>query len=137
MDAAWNSVLVGLPVLLMHLAVTAGLLVGGVGVYVSLAPYRELELIREGNTAAAVVLAGQTAALGIPLAAMLANSVSVPDIVLWGMIALALQFVAVGITRLLIHRLCGHIARGEIGPALVLATGQIMAGVLTAAAISG
>jgi putative membrane protein len=121
----------------MHLAVTTGLLIGGVGVYVSLAPYHELELIRQGNTAASVVLAGQTAALGIPLAAMLANSVSVPDIVLWGIIALVLQFVAVGITRLLIHRLCGHIARGEIGPALVLATGQIMAGVLTAAAISG
>ena len=137
MDAAWNSVLVGLPVFLLHWTVTTALLIAGVGVYISFAPYRELELIREGNTAAAVVLAGQTLALGIPLAAMLANSVSVPDLVLWGVVALLLQAVAVVVTRILIHRLCAHIARGEIGPALVLATGQVMAGILTAAAISG
>lgn len=118
---------------------TAVLLIGGVGIYVSLAPYRELELIREGNTAAAVVLAGQTLALGIPLAAMLANSVSVPDLVLWGVVALVLQFIAVGVTRILIHfhRLGDLIARDEIGPALVLATAQVMTGILTAAAMSG
>jgi putative membrane protein len=137
MEAAWHSVLVGLPVLLVHLAVTIGLLIGGVSLYVYLAPYRELGLIREGNVAAAVVLAGQTLAIAIPLAAMMANSVSIPDIVLWGIITIILQYVAIVSARFLVRRLGEHIARGDVAAALVLAVGQIAAGLLNAAALMG
>jgi len=68
--AAWASILAGLPILLIHLAATTALLIGGIALYVSFAPYRELELIREGNVAAAIVLSGQTFGLAIPLAAI-------------------------------------------------------------------
>lgn len=137
MNEVWHSVLLGLPILLMHLAVTTGLLIGGVAVYVYAAPYRELELIREGNVAAAIVLSGQTLAIAIPLAAMMANSVNVMDIALWGVVTLILQFIAVLAARLLISQLGSHIARGDIAAALVLAVGQIAAGLLNAAAMSG
>lgn len=137
MASAWESVLAGLPILLVHLAVTTGLLIGGVAIYVSFAPYRELELVREGNTAAAVVLSGQTLALAIPLAVMMANSVSVPDIVLWGLVTLILQFIAIVAVRLSIHHLPTLIKRGEIAPALVLFCAQVVAGILNAAAMSG
>jgi putative membrane protein len=134
---AWESVLAGLPILLVHLALTTGLLIGGIALYVSLAPYRELKLIRAGNVAAAVVLSGQTLALAIPLAAMMAHSVSAPDIVLWGLVTIILQYVALIATRLLIPHLPVLIARGEVAPALVLACGQVVAGILNAAAMSG
>jgi putative membrane protein len=134
---AWESVLAGLPILLVHLALTTGLLIGGIALYVSLAPYRELKLIRAGNVAAAVVLSGQTLALAIPLAAMMAHSVSAPDIVLWGLVTIILQYVALIATRLLIPHLPALIARGEVAPALVLACGQVVAGILNAAAMSG
>lgn len=137
MNAAWQSVLVGLPILLIHLAVATGLLIGGVALYVYLAPYRELELIREGNVAAAIVLAGQTLGLAIPLAAMLVSSVNVADIALWGIIALMLQYIAILAVRLSISQLCAHIARGDVAAALVLAIGQVAAGLLNAAAVSG
>jgi putative membrane protein len=137
MHTAWESIIAGLPILLVHLTVTVALLVGGVAVYIWSACYNELERIREGNVAAAIVLSGQTIALAIPLAVMLAHSVNVPDIVLWGGVTLILQFVAVVAARLSIPRLCDAIGRGEIGPALVLASAQVVAGLLNAAALSG
>lgn len=136
MASAWASVLSGLPVLVVHLALTTALLLGGVALYVSMAPYHEMEQIREGNVAAAVVLSGQTLGLSIPLAMMLATSVSVPDIVLWGIIAIILQFVAIAAVRLSIHHLPSLIKSGHIAPALVLACAQVVAGILNAAALS-
>jgi len=121
---------------LVHLVLTTALLLGGVALYVRMAPYHELEQIREGNVAAAVVLSGQTLGLCIPLAMMLATSVSIPDIVLWGIIAIVLQFVAIAAVRLSIHHLPALIKRGHIPPALVLACAQVVAGILNAAALS-
>ena len=137
MAAAWQSMLAGLPVLLVHLAVTTGLLLGGVALYVVFAPYRELECIRKGNVAASIVLSGQTLALAIPLAAMMVHSVSVADIVLWGIVTIMLQFIAIAAARLSIHNLPALIRAGEVAPAVVLACAQITAGILNAAAVSG
>lgn len=137
MNAAWASVAAGLPVLLVHLAVTTALLLCGVAIYVWTSCYSELEHIRKGNVAAAIVLAGQTLALAIPLATMMARSINVPDILLWGVVAIIVQFVAVVAARLSIPHLPAAIARGEIGPALVLVTAQLTAALLNAAALSG
>ncbi len=137
MIAAWYSVLAGFPVLLVHLATTTGLFFAGLAIYVAVTPYREIQLIRSGNIAAAIVLAGEMLALGIPLAAMMAHSVSVPDIVLWGVVTVILQLIAFAVVAVLIRDLPRSIERGEAGPALILATGQIVAGLLNAAAMSG
>jgi putative membrane protein len=135
--AAWDSVLVGLPVLLVHLATTTALFLAALAIYVWLTPYREIQLVRDGNTAAAIALAGQMLALGIPLAAMMAHSVNLPDIILWGMVTVVLQLIAFAVVAMLIRNLPAAIERGEIGPALILACGQIVAGLLNAAAMSG
>src|SRR5579864_6802982 len=136
MSSAWQSVLAGLPILVVHLALTTGFLLGGVALYVSLAPYRELELIREGNVAGAVVLSGQTLGLAIPLSMMLATAVNIGDIVLWGIVTVVLQFIAIAAVRLSIHHFTAHIRRGDIAPAMVLACAQITAGILNAAALA-
>lgn len=137
MIAAWNSVVAGLPVLVLQLAVTTGVFLVGLVIYFSLTPYRELQLLRDGNVAAAVVLAGEMLALVVPLAAMLAHSVNVPDIVLWGIVAIILQLIAAAAVAVVLRRLPAAIERGEIGPALVLAAAQLSAGILNAAAMSG
>jgi putative membrane protein len=135
-SAVWNSILSGLPVLIVDLGVTTVLLLCGIALYVSIAPYHELRLVRQGNVAAAIVLAGQSLALAIPLAAMMANSVNVPDILVWGVVTIILQFVAIVAARLVIPHLPSLIAKGEIAPALLLASGQIIAGLLNAAAMN-
>src|SRR5215475_1478487 len=91
MLAAWNSIVAGFPVLLVQLATTTALFGIGLAIYIWLTPYRELTLIRQGNVAAAITLAGQMIALAIPLGGMLAHSVNLPDIALWGVVAVVLQ----------------------------------------------
>lgn len=137
MHAAWYSVLSGFPVLLVQLAATTALFVVGLAIYVWVTPYRELKLLREGNVAAAITLSGQMLALAIPLGAMLAHSVNLPDIVLWGIVTLILQLIAFAAVALVVRHLPAAIERGEIAPALVLATAQIVAGIFNAAAMSG
>lgn len=137
MNAAMHGVMVGLPVLLVHLALTTGLLLAGLWLYVKLAPFREVELLRQNNHAAAIVFSGQMFALSIPLAAMMASSVNLLDILFWGVITVVLQYFAIFCLRLLLPGTQGCIARGEVAPALVFACGQIVAGLLTAAALSG
>jgi len=137
MIAAWHSVLAGLPVLLLQLAATTGIFLVGLVVYFSLTPYRELQLLRAGNVAAAIVLAGEMLALVVPLAGMLAHSVSVPDILLWGIVTIILQLIAAAAVALVLRRLPAAIERGDIAPALVLAAAQLSAGILNAAAMSG
>ena len=137
MLAAWNSVVAGLPVLLIQLAATTGLFIVGLAIYVAVTPYREVKLIRAGNVAAAISLSGQMLALAIPLGAMLAHSVNLPDVLLWGVVTLILQLIAFGVVALVLRDLPAAIERGDIAPALVLATAQIVAGLFNAAAMSG
>ncbi|HWE73984.1 MAG TPA: DUF350 domain-containing protein [Stellaceae bacterium] len=137
MLAAWNSVMAGFPVLLTQLALTTVLFIAGLAIYIWLTPYRELKLIRDGNIAAAITLAGQMLALGIPLGGMLAHSVNLPDILLWGIVTVILQLIAFATAAVLVRHLPAAIERGEIASALVLAAAQIVAGIFNAAAMSG
>lgn len=137
MHAAWISVLSGFPVLIVQLAATTGLFVVGLAIYVWVTPYREVKLLRDGNVAAAISLSGQMLALAIPLGAMLAHSVNLADIALWGIVTLVLQLIAFGAVALVVRGLPQAIERGEIAPALVLATAQIIAGIFNAAAMAG
>ncbi|HEX4195443.1 MAG TPA: DUF350 domain-containing protein [Stellaceae bacterium] len=137
MLAAWNSVMAGLPALVTQLALTTLLFFIGLAIYIWLTPYRELKLIRDGNIAAAITLAGQMLALAIPLGGMLAHSVSLADVLLWGIVTVILQLIAFAAAAVLVRDLPKAIERGEVASALVLATAQIVAGIFNAAAMSG
>ena len=68
---AWAA---GFPLALLHAGVTMLILVAGAALYALITPHREIQLIREGNAAAAVSFGGMLVALGIPLAVSLASS---------------------------------------------------------------
>ena len=72
-----------------------GLLIVGIFVYMAVTPFRERELMRAGNTAAATVLGGALVALAIPLAALLATTGPLLDILVWGVVVVILQLVTV------------------------------------------
>ena len=84
MDPVIQSFLTGFPVLLLHFAVTLAMLAAGIAIYQLITPYHEMRLIRGGNTAAAVSFAGAIVGMAIPLAICMATSVSIWDIVIWG-----------------------------------------------------
>ena len=127
----------GLPVLLVQFAATLALWGLGVLCYIAITPFHEHRLVRQGNCAAATVLAGTAIALAIPLAATLAASALTIDILLWGVVALALQLVTFAAASLLVRGLREMIEAGNVAAALVLSGVQIAVALLNAGAMAG
>jgi len=136
MDAVIQSFLTGFPVLMLHSSVTLAMLAVAVFIYIKITPYNEIALIRGGNTAAAVSLAGAILGLGIPLAFSMASSISIWEILIWGPVTLFLQLIAYRITSLLLKDLPRRIIDGEIGPALVLVSIKLAVAAINAAAVT-
>lgn len=137
MEAVLHSLLSGFPVLIAHFLVTVGILAIGVITYHFITPYHEIELIREGNVAAAVSLSGVVLGLGIPLAFCLASSVTALDILLWGIVTLIIQLAAYRIADFVLKDLPKRIVNGEIGAALWLVSVKLSVAAINAAAVAG
>ncbi len=127
----------GFPVTLLHAGLTLLLLILGVVVYSLLTPYKEVQLIREGNQAAAISFAGMLLGLAIPLAAALAASPSMLEIVLWGAAVVVVQLLAFRLIDLLLTGLPQRIQEGEAAAAALLAAAKIGAALILAAAVAG
>ena len=137
MDAILETLRAGLPVLLSQLAVTLGLLGLGTAAYMAITPFYETRLIRAGNTAAGIVLAGSLLALAIPLAATLATSRVTLDILVWGLVALVVQLLAFGLASLLFRDLRAMIEAENVAAAVALAGIQLAVALLNAGAMAG
>ena len=136
-DGVIGVLTTGLPVLLAHFAVALALLGVGVACYNALTPFHELGLVREGNTAAGIVLGGNFVALAIPLAATLATSLVTLDILVWGVVALLLQLVAFVAAARLIPGLRGMIEANNTAAACMLVGIQVAVALLNAGAMAG
>ena len=136
-----NSILAtlqqGLPVLAVQFAVTLALLGLGIACYMLLTPFDERRLMREGNVAAGIVIAGTLVALAIPLAATLASSTVLLDILLWGFVALVIQLATLIVATAMIRGLRAMIEAGNVAAALVLIGIQIAVALLNAGAMAG
>lgn len=137
MEPVMHSLWAGLPVLVLHFAVTMAMLALALAVYVRLTPFDELALIRAGNVAAAISLSGATLGLALPLAFCLASSVGVLDIFLWGLATLLIQIVSFRVTDYLLKDLPARIQAGEIGAALYLVSVKLSIAAINAAAVTG
>jgi putative membrane protein len=105
-------------------------------VYLRLTPFHELELVRAGNLAAAITLSGAVIGLAIPLAATLASSVSIADILVWGAVSALLQAAAFGAANLALRDLPARVERGDTAAAAIAAATQIAVGILNAGAMA-
>ena len=123
--------------MMLHLVVTFGLLAAAATVYAFLTPWREVRLIRQGNTAAATGFAAVLLSLAIPLAVSLAVSTSLRDIVIWGVATVVLQLLVFRVVDLLLSGLPQRIERGEVSAAVVLAGAKIATSLIIAASLTG
>lgn len=106
-------------------------------IYQAITPYKEGELIRAGNPAAAIVLGGALLGYVLPLASALANTVSLVEFAAWATLAGVIQIAAFTIVRMLVVKDMAHrIERGEIAPALYLLSISLCVGVLNAACMT-
>jgi putative membrane protein len=137
MEPVLQSFLTGFPVLLLHFSVTLVMLGLGVWIYQLITPHHELDLVRAGNTAAAISLSGAIIGLALPLAYCMASSVSVWDIIIWGFIALIIQLLAYRIGDVLLKGLEDRIENGEMGAAILVAAIKLAVAMINAAAVAG
>ena len=136
MDAVIQSFLSGLPILLLHFALTLIMLTLGAIIYVMVTPYHEIDLIKKGNTAAALSLAGALVGMGIPLSVAMAGSVNAFDILIYGAVAIILQLVAYRITDIVIKGLPQRIENGEVSAAITMVGIKLSISLINAAAVS-
>ena len=137
MNSIFHTLAIGLPVLLSQLGVTRGLLALGSACYMAITPFQELKLIRAGNTAAGVVLAGTLVALAIPLATTLATSLVTLDILVWGLVALVIQLLTFVIAAAVLRDLRRMIEGGNVAAAWLLVGIQLAVALLNAGAMAG
>ena len=127
----------GLPQLLGQGLVTLLLLALGLLAYTLVTPFRERALIAQGNVAAGVTMAGAVVSLAIPLAATLATSQAILDVVVWGVVAVVLQLIAFLVVALLFKDFRHMIEGGNLAAACALAGVQLAVALLNAGAMAG
>ncbi len=137
MDPILHSFLNGFPTLLLHFSVTLTMLGAGVWIYQLITPWNEMDLIRQGNTAAATSFAGAILGLAIPLAICMATSVGILDIIIWGVVALVIQLLAFRLADILLKDLPRRIEEGEMGAAILVVAVKLSVAFINAAAIAG
>lgn len=105
-------------------------------IYTRLTPYNELRLIREGNTPAAVALAGALLGFAIPVASAVSHSIPLLDFLLWAVIAAVVQLLAFVVVNRCVKGMAERIARQEMASAILLAAVSISIGLLNAACMT-
>lgn len=126
----------GFPVFLAHAGVTVIILFAAAALYVLLTPHKEITLIREGNTAAAVSLGGVLLGLAIPVSASLKASTNVIEIGLWGAVTVVVQLLIFRLVDMMLRGLPRRIQDGEMSAAALLVGAKIATALIIAAARS-
>jgi putative membrane protein len=126
----------GFPVTLLHAAVSVAMLFVATAVYILLTPHKEITLVREGNAAAAVSLAGVMVGLAIPLATSLKASTTLVEVALWGAATVVLQLLIFRLVDLVLRGLPQRIQAGEMAAAAMLVGAKLASALIIAASVS-
>ena len=126
----------GLPAFAAYFLAAVLFCIAFVVAYTAITPNRELELISQGNLAAALSVGLSLIGFAIPFASAIFHSGSLIDCAIWGVIALLAQLSAYWLARLVMPRLPEGIAKGEIAAGVWVGSVSVAAGVLSAACMS-
>ncbi len=133
--AAFDS-LAGLPLFIAYFGLALVLLTVCLTVYVSVTPYPEIKMIREGNAAASATLSGVLIGFALPLGSAVAHSVSLLDMVLWAVIALVVQLIAYVAVRVAVPKVVQNVRDGQVASGVFLGAVAVSLGILNAASMT-
>jgi putative membrane protein len=128
--------LAGLPAFAGYFAAAMMLSMIFVIAYTAITPFHEIDLIRHGNSAAAIQIGLGLIGFSIPLASAIYHSANIIDCVVWGVVALLTQLIAYGLARLTVPTLADDIAKASVAPAIWLGCISIASGIISAACMS-
>jgi len=126
----------GFPTTLLHAALSLVMLAIGAVLHGLLSPHREVQEVREGNSAAAVSLGGVIVGIAIPLAASLNASTSTVEVAVWGAAIVALQLLLFWIVDMALTGLPQRTREGEVAPAVLLVAAKLAVSIIVAAAVA-
>lgn len=135
MAATLESFRQGFPDFLLMTGISGLLLLIASTVYILLTPWKELALVRGGNGAAGLALAGAIVGLAIPIASCLASSLTYLDLILWGAVSLLLQLLTYRIIDMILRDIPQRIQNDEAGAAIVLIASKLAVAMLLAAGL--
>jgi putative membrane protein len=121
---------------LVYLGVSLAYLALFVALYIRVTPYREMQLIREGNMAASFSLSGAILGFIVPLASAITHSVSLIDMAIWGLIAMAVQITAFVVVKICIPSITRDIPENKGAQGFFLGSLSLAVGLLNAACMS-
>jgi len=122
-----------LPLFIKYMLTSLVLMSAFVAVYVLATPHREFELIRNGKTAAAVQLIGVLLGFIAPLASVIIHSVNIPDLILWAVVAAAIQIVTFWIVHLLFRNISARLEEDCLSSGIFIGGLSLGVGILQAA----
>jgi putative membrane protein len=136
METSLNELGIDIGAHMLYFLASIVLVIVFIAIYTAITPYREITLIRSGNTAAAISLGGAVVGYSVPLTYAVAQSGNIVEMLTWSLVALVAQLVAYLITRLLLPHLPADVNEGKLAPAIFLAAISIAIGLLNAAAMT-
>jgi putative membrane protein len=132
----FDPVISSLPAFAGYFATAVGLLAVFLVLYVFVTPYDELALIREGNVAAAISLAGAVVGYALPIAVSVASSHNIAMMIGWGVVACVVQLMAYIVARLALPQINLNIPQGKLASGIFLASLSLGIGILNAGCIA-
>jgi putative membrane protein len=112
------------------------LLLASVGLYTLILPMKEWDLIKSGNSAAALTVGGATIGFALPLAESIRQSNSLSNMIVWAAISLIVQLLGFGAIRLWRRDAAAAIEAGDLAEAILLAAASLALGLINAACLS-
>ncbi len=105
-------------------------------IYSRVTKHDELALIKKNSTAATIAFSGSLIGFALPLASTMINSVTVVELLLWGVVALIVQVLVYLLIRLPMPRISERIEADEVAAGIWLGTCSVVAGILNAASMT-
>jgi putative membrane protein len=136
MNELFGGFLASLSEFLIFFVAAAVLTIVFVVIYTRVTRHDELALIKKNSTAAGIAFAGSLIGFALPLASTMINSVTVVEMVLWGVVALIVQVLVYLLIRLPMPRISERIEADEVAAGIWLGACSMVAGILNAASMT-
>lgn len=105
-------------------------------IYTRITAHDEWQLIKENNVAASLAFSGTLLGYIVPLSSAAINSVSIPDYLLWGAVALVVQLLVYGGVRLYMPKLSEKIISNNISAGMFMGSAALAGGIFNAACMT-
>jgi putative membrane protein len=131
-----TSSLAGLLDFLIFFVIATALVALYLGLYTLATMHNEFALIRQNVISAATALGFSLVGFALPLASAIVHAQNIIDLLVWGLVALAVQIVVYWLVRILMPNLSQRIASGEMAASLFLGAASLSAGIINAASMT-